>query len=267
MEYLFSAWQEISAKLTETESILLLSDYDGTLSPIAKKPDLANMPSRTKQLLSTLARQKHFAVGIISGRSLDDIRKKTGIDGITYVGNHGLEIEGPDVSFVVPHSEEIKRIIQSLNHTLTQIMKPIEGVLVENKGLSISIHYRMAAETSIGEIESALTRATDILHTQGKFKLYQGKKTYELRPATSYDKGKAVTILTDRYRELWRRGSILSIFMGDDLTDENGFKVINENGGISIFVGEKNSSSAAHYFLKSPLEVEQFLNRLLNTRA
>ena len=266
MKYLFSfpARQELSARFAEAKFFLLLSDYDGTLSPIAKRPDLAKIPQRTKQLLRTIASQSPFAVGIISGRSLRDIQSRIGIKGITYVGNHGLEIEGPELRFVIPQFEEVRAAFRTVNQSLAQAMSPIKGVLVQDKELSISVHYRLVEESRVDEVKNILTQVIEPFRSQGTVKVTLGKKIYEVRPTVDCDKGNAIAMLLDRYRELRDRDRILPIFLGDDVTDEDGFKVIESKKGISIFVGEQNNNTVARYFLKSPLEVERFLRMLLD---
>ena len=266
MQYLFSsaARQEVSAQFAEAKFFLLLSDYDGTLSPIAKRPELVKIPQRTKQLLRTIASQSHFAVGIISGRSLRDIQRRIGIKGITYVGNHGLEIEGPELRFVIPQLEEVRATFQVINRSLARAMSPIKGVLVQGKELSTSVHYRLVEESRVDEVENILTQVIEPFRSQGKVKITLGKKIYEVRPTVDCDKGTAIAMLLDKYQELRSKDRVLPIFLGDDVTDEDGFKVIENKKGISIFVGEQNDNTVARYFLKSPLEMERFLNMLLN---
>lgn len=264
LEHIFSAWQEVSAQLRGVKFFLLLSDYDGTLTPIVERPDLAVISEEMKQLLRTITSQSHFAVGIISGRSLRDIQSRIGIKGITYVGNHGLEIEGPELSFIIPQPEEIRTTLQTLCQPLVQAMSSIKGVIVEDKELTISVHYRLAEESRADEIWDIITQVIEPLHSQGKVRVTSGKKIYEVRPTVDCDKGKAIAMLLDRYGRLKCQDGMLPIFLGDDITDEDGFKVIEKWRGISILVGEENRDTAARYFLKSPLEVERFLSMLLD---
>jgi len=84
-------------------------DYDGTLTPIVERPELANLCEDTRWLLQALAQERRYTVSVISGRALSDLKNKVKIDGIIYSGNHGLEIEGPGFSVVNPQAEETKR--------------------------------------------------------------------------------------------------------------------------------------------------------------
>ncbi len=135
---------------------------------------------------------------------------------------------------------------------------------MENKGLSLSIHYRLAEEHRAREVERIVTQVVGGAEAAGKAKITSGKKVYEVRPAVTWDKGKAVKLLMKRYGKGGRKSGLLPIYLGDDLTDEDGFKVVENYGnGISVFVGEPNQYSAARSFLKSPAEVAVFLGMLL----
>ncbi len=259
MQHVFSCWREIVARIKTSRHIFLLSDYDGTLTPIVERPEMADIPPATRELLQDLAHLKSYTVGIISGRALKDLEKRVGIRGIIYAGNHGLEIEGPGISFVNPVAEEIKPVFRLMHGVLSSAFKTIKGVIVENKGLTLSVHYRMADDDKADEVKNIFERVVDTARTLGRIRVTSGKKVLEIRPPVAWDKGKAIEMLLQKHQ--MARGTV-PIFLGDDLTDEDGFKVINEYQGISIFVGEE-SGSAAHYFLRSPAEVEEFLRRLL----
>ena len=98
----------------------------------------------------------------------------------------------------------------------------------------------------------------------GQAKITSGKKVYEVRPAVTWDKGKAIKLLMKKYGKGGRKSGLLPMYFGDDLTDEDGFRVIESYGiGISVFVGEESQHSTARYFLKSPAEVATFLGMLL----
>ena len=264
MQHLLSVWQEFSKRLKAARHVLLLCDYDGTLTPIVDKPELADLSEKTKQMLQALARQSHFTVGIISGRALDDLRQRVGVSSIIYAGNHGLEIEGPGIGLVIPLAEEMRPVFRLIQQILTKALAPIRGVFVENKGLTISVHYRMVEEGKSEEVTNIFERVIATARSLGKVRITSGKKVYEVRPATEWDKGEAIALLIDRFGQTKTKKELLPIYLGDDQTDEDGFKVIEKRGGISVFVGEKTGNSAARYYLESPAEVEQFLERLVH---
>ncbi len=86
MQHLFAAWREVSPRLRAAKQLLLFSDFDGTLSPIVEKPELANLPEKAKKLLQKLAHRHNVTVGIISGRALSDLKERVGLEGVTYAG-------------------------------------------------------------------------------------------------------------------------------------------------------------------------------------
>jgi trehalose 6-phosphate phosphatase len=263
LEHLLSAWPEIVNKFKEARHILLLSDFDGTLAPIAPKPEMANLPEETRSMLKDLAHQRPFTLGIISGRELTDLKNKVGITGIIYAGNHGLEIEGPGIAFVNPIAEELKPVLHIMHRVLSEALRAIKGVFVENKGLSLSVHYRLAEENQAVEVERIVKQVAGGAEAAGQAKITSGKKVYEVRPAVKWDKGKAINLLISRYGESGRRSGLLAAYFGDDVTDNDGFRVIEDYGnGISVFVGEETGQSNARFFLKSPAEVTDFLGML-----
>jgi trehalose 6-phosphate phosphatase len=262
MRYLFDVWDEVAHRLKSANHILLLSDYDGTLTPIVDKPELATLPQEVKKLLRKLAKNRRYTVGIISGRALVDLKSKVDLEGIIYAGNHGLEIEGFGSSFLEPIAEEMRPFLQMLNQALSATLRGIKGVFVEDKGLTVSVHYRLVDDTEEGKVKDTFRKVTDTLNVMGKIRITQGKKVYEVRPPGDWDKGKAIAWLMAECREFRGKGGALPIYLGDDLTDEDGFKTIERSDGISIFVGEGGSQSVARYFLKSPEEVARFLKML-----
>ncbi len=122
---------------------MLLSDYDGTLTPIASRPDEAILSPVVREKLNALAQKPTFSVGIISGRPLSEVKTLLGIEGIYYAGNHGLEIEGPSLNFINPVAKAAQTTIEDLTRHSSAKLGGIEGIIVENKGLSLSIHYRL----------------------------------------------------------------------------------------------------------------------------
>ena len=267
MQHLFSVWQELSKRLKAARRVLLLCDYDGTLTPIVDRPEMADLSEKARQILQALSRQSHFTVGVISGRALVDLRQKIGIGNIIYAGNHGLEIEGPGIGLVNPLAAEMKPVLHLINQVLNKALAPIRGVQVEDKGLTISVHYRMVEEGKSEEVTNAFERVIATARSLGKVRITSGKKVYEVRPAVQWDKGEAIALLIERFGKTKTKKELLPIYLGDDQADEDGFKVIEKHEGISVFVGEETGNSAARYYLKSPAEVEQFLERLVHPAA
>lgn len=264
MENLLSVWPKVVQELRNARHILLLADYDGTLTPIVDRPELANLSEDTRQLLQALARYRHFTLGIISGRALAELKNKIGINGVIYAGNHGLEMEGPGVSFTNPSAEEARPVIRTMYQLLSEALRTIRGVIVEDKGLTLSVHYRLVEKNKTKEVKDIFDRIVGGAQVLGKIKITSGKKVYEVRPAVAWDKGKAIKLLMKRYGKGGRNSGLLPIYLGDDFTDEDVFKVMARYGnGISVFVGDESRDTAARYFLKSPMEVERFLGLLL----
>lgn len=264
MKHLFAEWAVVDGQLRQAKHILLFSDFDGTLAPIVEQPEFAHLSESVRDILRALSRQSRFTVGIISGRALKDLKSRVGITGILYAGNHGLEIEGPGLSFIHPFAEELRPVLHLLSQVLTKALKPLTGVFVEDKGLSLSIHYRQTGKTEEKECESTFERVVHVPRVLNKIRITSGKKVYEVRPCVTWDKGKAISMLLAKYNKVddW---TTVPIFLGDDLTDEDGFKVIHKHNGISIFIGEPQPGSVARYFLHSTSEVEEFL-RLISKK-
>jgi trehalose 6-phosphate phosphatase len=267
LQHLFSVWQELSRRLKAAGHVLLLCDYDGTLAPIVERPELADLPEKTRQLLRELVLQGHLTLGIISGRALADLKQRVNIDGIIYAGNHGLEIEGPGIGIVIPLAEEMRPVFHLIYQVLSKAMAPIRGVFVENKGLTISVHYRMVEESKSEEVSNIFEKVIATARSLGKVRITHGKKVYEVRPPVDWDKDKATSLIIDKFGKKKMKNEFLPIFLGDDQTDEDGFKVVEKYKGISVFVGEKTGDSTARYYLKSPAEVEQFLSLLLQPNS
>jgi len=262
MEHLFSVWQEIGERIKTAHQILLLTDFDGTLSPIVGRPEDAVLPHDTRRVLLALADHARVSVVVISGRSLSDVKNKVGIQGITYAGNHGLEIEGPWLKFVHPPAEAVRPVMRDLYTALSEVLAGFEGAFVEDKGLTLSVHYRLVREDRVSELRRACEETIHGLRSEGKIRTTEGKKVCEIRPGVLWDKEDAIVLLLNGWTSSTGEGSDLTLFLGDDLSDEGGFKVVNTHGGISIFVGEAGASTAASYFLRSPDEVADFLERL-----
>lgn len=264
--HLFSSWPEVVSRLA-AQHVLLLCDYDGTLTPIVERPELAELSEATRFLLQVLAKRQRYTVGIISGRALGELKRLVDICDAVFVGNHGLEIEGPGISQVNPKAEALRPLMAQIHSELREALAKTEGALVEDKGLTLSVHYRLVDESKVGQVRQALKRVVEAEPYLGRVRLAEGKKVYEVRPVMEGDrgdKGEAISFLLHSYLPSRYKGRSVPVFLGDDLTDEDGFRNVEEMGGLSILVREEEQQTKARYFLRSPLEVQEFLARLLD---
>jgi trehalose-phosphatase len=247
---------------------MLLTDFDGTLTPIVERPELAVLSPGVRRLLRALAQCRGVKAGIVSGRALGDLKNRVGIRGLVYAGNHGLEIDGPGVRYVSPVAEELRPVLRAIHYVLGQTLSSVKGILLEDKGLSLSIHYRQVDRRRSSEVEHIVRHVVGTAEATGKARMTSGKKVYEVRPAVDWNKGKAVRLLMKRYGKGGRRSGLVPIYLGDDATDEDAFRVVEAYGdGVTVFVGEPTSNTAARYFLESPEEVARFLETLLAASA
>jgi trehalose 6-phosphate phosphatase len=176
----------------------LIFDVDGTLAPIVARPELAEVPSSTRAELSRLA-GRYLLVACVSGRAGADAQRLVGVEGIRYVGNHGLELD--------PEAADLAGHIASFRDSI--------GREVEDKGLTLSYHFREAADQSQArkELEEVAERARG----EGLI-AYWGRKVLEVRPALDAHKGTAVQAL------LVESGASRALYAGDDTTDLDAFE-------------------------------------------
>ncbi|PIP20018.1 MAG: trehalose-phosphatase [Candidatus Omnitrophica bacterium CG23_combo_of_CG06-09_8_20_14_all_40_11] len=256
MRNIFEHWDDLKKELSGKYTMLFL-DYDGTLTPIVSTPGKAFISQEVKELLIELSRSPKCKLAIISGRALKDIKNKVGLKNIIYVGNHGLEIEGPKIKFASPISPRCRAGLEHIKSDLTQKLYSIKGAILEDKGLSISIHYRLVDKKDIQEFLSIFNEISAPYIVRGKIKVNSGKKVYEIRPPVMWDKGKVVLWLLARQQFLLEKNKILPVYIGDDVTDEDAFRALKKKG-LTIFVGEQGNSEA-QYYLKTTEEVTEFL--------
>ena len=262
MKHLFKVWSTFEVDCRAASHILLLADYDGTISPIVGRPEDAVLPAPVKSVLSALAQKSFFSVGVISGRLLAEVKSIVAINGIYYAGNHGLEIEGPGLSYVNPAAGSVREIIKDLAGKLSTELVGVQGVIIQDKNFSLSVHYRLAQKDKEKLVADTVHRLVGPLVDRGKIVLYPMKKLWEVRPPVDWDKGKAVEVIARQIKSTLKKEQLLTIYLGDDTTDEDAFRVVRRPAGWSIYVGEENRSSAAEYYLASPKEVAEFLTRL-----
>jgi len=228
-------------------------DFDGTVSPISAHPDLAVMPAGTAEVLDVLTRD--HVVCLVSGRDLTDLRRKVDIPGIYYAGDHGYRIAGPAGSGVELEvgGQQERLELESASYELERRLRSIAGVVVETKGTSLSVHYRLVAENERPAVDRTVREVAD---SAPSLRLTGGKLVHELRPRLPWDKGRAVLWLMGRLR--LHHADSCPICIGDDLTDEDMFVAV-RRWGVSILVGRSDRPTSAQYWVEDPQEVTALL--------
>jgi len=259
MRYLLDDLDKVRKKLQD-RGLLLFLDYDGTLSPVAATPDKAVFPERMRASLKKLIGLPACEVAVISGRGLDDIRKKVGLKDIIYSGNHGLEIEGPQLKYKAAFSLLYMKAIARIKDSLTAKLSKVKGVIIEDKGLSLSLHYRLVRKNEIPRLKTILRRTVGDYLAKEKIAVRPGKMVFDIRPASGLDKGKVALWLLARESLLRHGEKVIPIYIGDDSTDEDAFTALKDIG-ITVCVGRRKKSSA-QYYLKDTGQVRFFLSKL-----
>ncbi|XP_061357785.1 probable trehalose-phosphate phosphatase F [Gastrolobium bilobum] len=263
----------------KNKKIAMFLDYDGTLSPIVDDPDCAFMSEAMRATVKSVA--SYFPTAIISGRCRDKVFDLVKLTELYYAGSHGMDIIGPfcqspsnnypnctnstdpkgkGITLFQP-AREFLPMIDEVFRTLVEITKDIKGAKIENHKFCVSVHYRNVEEnnwTTIGQ------RVHDILKNYPRLRSTHGRKVLEVRPVIDWNKGKAVEFLLESLG-LNDWDDVLPIYIGDDKTDEDAFKVLRESSrGCGILVSSVKKESNAFYSLRDPTEVMQFLQLLVN---
>ena len=254
MPHLLNVWPRVSQLLSEANQVLLALDYDGTLSPIVDRPELALLPAQTKESLIRLNRHEKYLVGVISTRSLKDVRARVGIDGLIYAGNRGLEISGRGMDFVHPEGLRLQESVDQAFRRLQQGLEHFDGVIVEHKELSLTVHYRLAPDGLVREVKEAVDAVASQFVESGALKLSTGKMAIDILPGVAWGKGDAIHQIRTALPK-----SSLPVYFGDDLVDEDGFAAVQDASGFGVFVGPARVPTAALYRVESPQEVAETL--------
>ncbi|GAB2800660.1 hypothetical protein GCM10027040_30340 [Halomonas shantousis] len=231
-------------------------DYDGTLTPIVDRPDLAVLDGAMRHTLEHLA--ERCTVAIVSGRDRADVTELVGIDNLVYAGSHGFDIAGPG-GLHMQH-ERAADYLSALDEAEAQLqarLADVPGVLVERKRFAIAVHFRLVGESDVARIEAAVEA---VAGQNPRLRRTGGKKVFELRPQLPWDKGKAVLWLLEALG--LADDTVVPIYIGDDETDEDAFVVLRERGGLGLFVGDAAQVTAASYCLEDTDAVGRFLDRL-----
>lgn len=250
--------REVLSRVKESPVSLCL-DFDGTLARIASEPSEARLDQSVRQALLAILGTKRIAIGVISGRAVEDLRARVGVAGIVYAGNHGLEILGPGLQFVESNALSAMGELQQVSKQLVASLWAIPGIRVEDKRLTVTVHYRMAVDLHLPAIQAAVKQA--VSPYASRLQVRPGKKSIEILPRTTWNKGTAVLWINHNLGISARS----AIYVGDDATDEDAFEVL--VFGVTIKVGAADDETHARYLLNDPGEVQELLEGIVQGHA
>jgi len=235
----------------------LFLDYDGTLTPIVARPELAVLDDRTRELLRDAAAV--LTVVIVSGRDREDVRSLVGLDSLIYAGSHGFDIRGPEgLEISNDMGEEAMPALLEAERMLRESTDDIDGAQIERKKFSIAVHYRNVSDERVREVERAVDGAVGACEGLRKG---HGKKVYEIQPDIDWHKGRAVMWLVEALGIDIEK--TVPIYVGDDVTDEDAFRALRESGvGVGVLVEERGRPSEASYRIRDVRGVCALLARL-----
>ncbi|TVU46764.1 hypothetical protein EJB05_06323 [Eragrostis curvula] len=283
---------EALAAAAKGKQIAVFLDYDGTLSPIVEDPDRAVMTDEMRDAVRGVAAR--FPTAIVSGRCRDKVFGFVRLAELYYAGSHGMDIRGPTAdanhlaqdgkssssSVLCQPAREFLPMIEEVHGLLAAKVEAIPGAMVENNKFCLSVHFRCVNEKFRQNMFTSCVRALFQLKWGALFELVrsglkdytalrltQGRKVLEVRPSIKWDKGKALEFLLEELG-FADRADVFPIYVGDDSTDEDAFKVLRARGlGAGVLVSKFPKDTAASFSLRDPAEVKDFLHKLVADAA
>ena len=251
MQHLFSPEGDAALAAAMQLRPLMAFDFDGTLAHIVRHPDDARISQAVATRLKRLAKQ--LPVAIVTGRAADDVRERLGFEPHYVVGNHGAEDDADR-----PGAAQCRAALDPLREALAASVDALSaaGVMVEDKGQSIALHYRLSRDR-----EAALALIEELLAPQQPaLRVFAGKMVVNVTGAGAPDKADAVRALMQRC------GARSAFFAGDDVNDEPVFEAAAPDW-LTVRVGRPLSASHARFYLQGPQEMALLLDRALAALA
>jgi alpha,alpha-trehalase len=245
-------WAALAAHMQTRQPAIFL-DYDGTLTPIVSRPELAQLSDAMRATLQRVSAA--WPTTIVSGRGRVDVQRLVGIGELHYAGSHGFDIAVAGADGL--RFEADPSIVPAISDAAAELESSTAGI----PGILVAVHYRLVPEERVADVERAVDAAIAArpqLHKQ------PGKKIFELRPALEWDKGRAVLWLLESLG--LDPEDVLPIYIGDDTTDEDAFRAL-EGRGIGILVADVPRPTAASHSLQDVEEVRVLLDRIAAVRA
>ena len=218
--------------------LALLFDYDGTLTPLTSHPKLACLSPAMRQLLHDLAGLPRVAVGVISGRMLEDVRSKVHLPGLYYGGTSGLELDLRSVTIVHPEAGLGRALVREAAELLSPIVNRHPGAWLEMKSLGMTLHFRNVP----GILHRRLcAQARGVFRPSSEaWRLVDGAYALEITPALGWTKASAVRAI---HADL--TGDPLLLYAGDDNNDADALEAVARSGGVALGIGPRAPADVA----------------------
>jgi len=253
--------RQLEPFLRSHASVALFLDCDGTLVPIAPRPEEARLGEEARRALEQALRAPDLDTVLVSGRPLEDVRRLIGIEGLTYIGDHGFQIDGPGLTWSHP---DLRRFSKALDRATVELEAlAVPGAWIERKVATLAYHVRAVAE----DRRQATATAAERILRRGRLAVIVGKAVVEGIPPLAWDKGQAILhVLRARFGPEWP-ARVAPVIMGDDETDELAFRAL-RGIGRSVRVGEPESgASAADFVVGGPTDVAHLVRWIASGAA
>ena len=244
--------------LGASRELLVLLDYDGTLVGLRSRPELARLSSRRRRLLEELGRTAVLA--FVTGRAVAEARRLVGLPSLAYIGNHGLEIAYGIRTWVHPEVKKARSDLASALNRIRSRAVGLKGVILEDKGVTAGVHYRLLAPSDVGLLKGIVQEEIEL--RGGALRATFGKKVIEIRPNVDWDKGRGVL---EFMRWLGPSSGRRLIYIGDDRTDEDAFRAL-RGIGTTVLVGAAAESNA-EFSVRGVNQVWSLLGELAALRS
>jgi trehalose-phosphatase len=259
VKYLFNYLENITQMLNKADKVLLFLDYDGTLAPFKNRPNDVITSNKVRNVIQRLLKVQKYKVIIVTGRRLIDIKQLLNLEGISYAALHGMNIalDNGNTHNWKP-DKDIRPILNQIKSIVMDEFSEEKDIFLENKEYSLAFHYRMVKTDNTNAYIQKFLNIVKTVDTDRCLNILKGSKVIEIRPK-GWHKGKSVEFILKLFSE---QINILPVYIGDDITDEDAFRSIG-NEGITIYVSNNSKQlTTARYYLKNPHEVLNFLDLL-----
>ena len=243
---------------------MVMLDVDGTLAPIVAVFDQATVPPETRRAVAAVVQRPQVHVALVTGRSVAVARQMVGVSNLWVIGNHGFEIQGPaGEDFADPGVARYREVIARAVTDLRPRVEAMQGVIIEDKAITLSVHWRLAQPSDVPSLRDAVD---DVANRLG-LRVTEGKRIFEIKPPARIDKGTAVLALAERLTSGRDNASI--VFAGDDVTDEDAIRALRTHHPRAVtirVIGEENPPTDAEFSLQGTDAMRVFLEEVARGR-